>query len=149
MIKEIVKKYDVMLYEVTQGDNHCEANGEDSYHNTSYCAGNIHSKCGMSDRNNCAEIWLGFYDDEEIKLISFFHELGHVTDDTIWNDKLLKYDMEKIAWNKGYEIAKEYGVKFSRKSKGWATKQLNTYKGWEEREISGWEELKKEKGITS
>ena len=138
MIREIAKKYNVRLHEVTQGDNHCEANGEESYHNASYCAGNIHCKCGVGGYDNNAEIWLGFYDDEELRLISFFHELGHVTDNTLMNIESIKYDFEKIAWNNGYEIASDYGIKFTRKSKGWATKQLNSYKGWEEREIDGW-----------
>ena len=145
MIREIAEKYGVKLYEVEQGDKFCEANGEESYHNASYCAGHIKSNCGASGCENTAEIWLGFYDDEELKIISFFHELGHVTDDTNWGDKIpLKYTSEKSAWDKGYEIAKEFGVKFSRKSKGWATRQLNSYKGWEEREIRDWENVKKQ-----
>ena len=144
MIEKIAEKYNVELYEIVKGDEYCQANGEENYHNYSYCAGSIYCKCGAGGYNNNSEIWLGFYDDEELKLISFFHELGHVTDDTKWDGIPLKYTSEKSAWDKGYEIAKEYGVKFSRKSKGWATKQLNSYKSWEEREVTDWENVKKE-----
>jgi len=125
MIKEITEKYNVKLYEVQPGDKYCQANDEESYHNSSYCAGSV---------RNDPELWLGFYDDEELRLISFFHEMGHMIDDTPWEDGMTVYDFEKIAWEKGYILAKEYGVKFSRKAKGWATRQLNSYKGFEERE---------------
>ena len=127
MIKEIAGKYNVKLYEVQPGDKYCQANDEESYHNSSYCAGSVRSKCD-------AELWLGFYDDEELRLISFFHEMGHMLDDTLYKEGMTVYDFEKTAWEKGYELAKEYGIKFSRKSKGWATKQLNTYKDFEKRE---------------
>jgi len=128
MIKEIAKKYGVKLHEVEPDDVHCQAMDNDTYHNASYCAGSIHSK------TTDPEIWLGFYDDEEVRLVSFFHEMGHILDDTKWEEDLLVYDFEKIAWKKGYDLAKECNVKFSRKTKGWATRQLNTYKNWEKKE---------------
>lgn len=127
MIKEIAEKYNVNLHEVQPGDEHCQEMNDETYHNSSYCAGSVRSKCD-------ADLWLGFYDDDELRLISFFHEMGHMLDDTLYEDGMTVYDFEKIAWEKGYILAKEYGVKFSRKAKGWATRQLNSYKGLEERE---------------
>lgn len=128
MIREIAKKYNVKLYEVEKGDKYCQANGEESYHNTSYSAGSIYCKCGAGGCENNAEIWLGFYDEDEYRLLSFFHELGRVTDDTNRDGIGTDYISEKAAWDNGYELASEYGIKFTRKAKGWATRQLNSYK---------------------
>jgi len=132
MIREIAEKYNVILNEVELGDKFCDANGEESYINSSYSAGSIRTTCD-------AEIWLGIYENEELKLISFFHEMGHMLIDMGYDNDLKVYDYEKDAWEKGYKLAGECGVKFSRKAKRWAKKQLNSYKNYEEREYTSFE----------
>ena len=54
MYKEIAEKHNIELIEIVAGDKYCEANGEDNYKNRSYVAGND-------------QIFLGIYDDEELK----------------------------------------------------------------------------------
>ena len=113
MIQEIADKYGVKLYEVKKGDKYCEANGEENYHNSSYCAGSIYCKCGAGGCDNNAEIWLGFYDDDELRLISFFHELGHVTNDIKWDETPIKYvffDYETVIDFNSHNCMKAYSL---------------------------------------
>ena len=89
-----------------------------------------------SDFDNCSfftsdEIILGFYDDDELQLISFFHEVGHLIIQKIIELTHNKYDIEYHAWNVGFKIAHSHGICFSRKAKRWAIKQLNSYKYYE------------------
>jgi hypothetical protein len=97
--------------QVVKGDKFCKSNGYDNYINSSY--------------STFDEIWLGIYDDEELKVVSFFHELGHIKDPIKQHDN--KFDQEKKAWDVGYELAKKYGITFTDKSKNWADEQLKTY----------------------
>lgn len=78
------------------------------------------------------EIFLGEFDDPEIELAAFFHELGH----TLMNKFILKrgYVMstlsgEGTAWELGLGIAFEYGYKWDHNSHvmKWARKQLRSY----------------------
>jgi len=78
------------------------------------------------------EIFLGQYEDQELRLISFFHELGHIvsTDE----GKVPKYEdlpyyhyAEAVAWKRGLELAVDEGVAFSGKALEWAKEQLATY----------------------
>jgi len=74
------------------------------------------------------EIYLGIYKDDELKEISFFHELGHCI--MIYPENYLEcteYQIEKMAWKEGLKIAKENGIKFSSKTLKWANEQLKTY----------------------
>ena len=117
----IAKKHNIKLTNITLNDKHCKSNGEDYYINKSYSAGR--------------KIWLGVYENSELKTISFFHELGHCVgyhpnDYTNW----LVYDIEKLAWKEGLKIAQLNGYSFSKKTMKWAVQQLHTYIGWEERE---------------
>ena len=95
--------------QVVKGDKFCEANGDDKYDNSS---------CSAFD-----EIWLGIYDDAELKAISFFHELGHIKDDVTQHED--KYEQEKKAWDVGYKLAEKYGLTFSDKAKSWADESYN------------------------
>lgn len=103
-IKEFVK--------VEKGDQLCEWNGEDSYINRSYVCGN--------DR-----IELGIYENKELLIASFFHELGHITD-----TKNGYYNSEEKAWEIGFKLAEKYGYKFSAQTYKWAQKELETYVGY-------------------
>lgn len=115
-LKSIAKKYNKELHKVEKGDEYCKANGEDNYINKSYVGNKIE---------------LGIYDNEELMIASFFHELGHVTDKTKWwinADKTTKYKAERNAWKIGFDLAKQHGYTFSLSTYKWAIKQLKSYK---------------------
>lgn len=88
-------------------------NGEDKYFGRSWVSGN--------------EIWLGIYEDEELKILSFFHELAHVFNKRFPLNYITKYQMEKAVWNTAFLVARKYGYTFSEKAIEWADKQLETY----------------------
>ena len=69
--------------------------------------------------------------DLELKLISFFHEMGHFIDKTNWSidaNEHTKYKAEENAWNLGYELAINYEINFSENARSWAKQQLETYR---------------------
>lgn len=75
-------------------------------------------------------ISIGYYENSELLLISFFHELGHFLDKTDWSinaNKHTKYYAERNAWIVGLKEAKKYNYNFSFSSYRWAISQLNTY----------------------
>lgn len=115
-LKSIAKEYKQELYKIEKGDEYCIANGEENYINKSYIGNKIE---------------LGIYDDEELMIASFFHELGHVIDKTEWwidADETTTYKAEKMAWELGFELSKKYGYEFSEKTYQWCNEQLKTYK---------------------
>ncbi len=135
MIKEIADYYGVELVEVQPGDSFCKANGEDTYINRSFVAGKY--------------IELGIYADPEKRLVSFFHEMGHILTPKGVNNKCrTKYQVEEKAWKYGYKLAKSFGIEFNKDTKQWAVEQLNGYKGYEEREMGEevWAQIKKDRG---
>lgn len=81
---------------------------------TGYCAG----------RN----IFLGPYDREDLRCITFFHELGHIVSElpppNLWP---YRHYHEALAWRVGLDIAWEYNVRFSLLTLGWASWCLSTY----------------------
>jgi hypothetical protein len=88
-------------------------------------------------------IYLGRYKDPELRLVSFFHELGHVL---IPQDFREKWDFNKLileieCWSIGLEIARQEGILFSDSALKWGYGQALTYAGWEERELipEAWE----------
>jgi hypothetical protein len=114
LYRNVAKDYGIpIITGVQKGDEECKANGEDSYINRSY---NCHD-----------QIWIGIYEDQELELVSFFHEVGHCTQTNENVKGLTYYQIEEDAWRRGYEIAKKYGIKFSRNAKKWAKSQLETY----------------------
>jgi hypothetical protein len=122
MLKEIAEHNNVNLIEVQPGDQYCKANGEDAYIDHSYVAGK--------------DIELGIYADPEKKIISFFHEMGHIlTPNRVHKRCNTKYEIEKKAWKYGFKLAKFYGIEFNKDTKEWANAQLESYRGWEEREM--------------
>lgn len=79
---------------------------------------------------------IGLYYDVYQEEISFFHELGHIFHGWLGNPRrVLKWQIELAAWQKGLEIAKEQGYYFPSDALEWADTQLLTYVGYEEREI--------------
>ena len=117
----VANRYVRNVIQVVLGDAHCQANGTEEYLNHSYIAS--------------PNIYLGIYDDEELKLASFFHELGHVLvpKDFAASVEYYSPDVEREAWRIGFEVAKnEHGLEFSQKAHEWAEGQIQTYvEGWE------------------
>lgn len=113
---DIAKSYKVKLHIVTYGDKYHKANGLDMYRDTSYIIGND-------------EIILGIYEDVELLIASFFHELGHSTITKAEINKLDFdiYQIENLAWKKGRKLAKLYNASFNKNQIDWANKQLQTY----------------------
>ena len=95
--------------------------------------------------NNCSvagkEIFVGIYDRPEEKLISVFHEIGHmeIGQDFIkkWKYNTLMIEIE--CWNIGIRIAKDiFGITFTDKAIEFAYKKALSYVGHDEREVSNW-----------
>lgn len=101
---QLATEHGATVQEDTEGD--CE--------NWSWCAGK--------------DIFLGQYEDEELRDISFFHELGHIAwDRPKFSDwPYCKYN-EALAWRVGLELASQLGVTFSEEALTWATEQLVSY----------------------
>lgn len=75
------------------------------------------------------EIIIGAYSDDEIKLLSFFHELGHIlTPEPGRLPDMLA--VERAAWRIGYAVAESMGITFSPRAKAWARRQLASYKNY-------------------
>lgn len=102
--------------QIVEGDEYCQANGIESYMAQSRIAGKD-------------EIYLGIYDDIELKIASFFHEIGHtkITQEE-YNTHVI-VDIERMAWERGFELAKTaHYIYFSDYVHDWAEEQINTYK---------------------
>jgi hypothetical protein len=83
-------------------------------------------------------IFLGEFDDPQIELIAFFHELGHVTSDIGEREYFMtKLSQEGMAWEVGLTLAKKHGFAwdYDCDSMKWARKQLFTYVDDLEREV--------------
>lgn len=63
-------------------------------------------------------IILGIYKTKERKRASFFHELGHIINES---------GSEELAWETGMKLAKSLGITFSRATRRWIEKQLTSY----------------------
>ena len=107
----ISKKYGIKkFHKIEKGDQYCIWNGEDSYINKSYICGND-------------EIEIGIYENDELMIASFFHELGHITDQKVKG----YYNSEEDAWKIGFKLAKEHGYSFCDDTYKWCEEQFNTY----------------------
>jgi len=89
------------------------------------CGKNYGASAGM-------DIFLGDFDDPEIELIAFFHELGHALSNKLVCKRgftMCKLSGEGLAWELGLGIAFEYGYQWDYNSypMQWARKQLKTY----------------------
>lgn len=81
-------------------------------------------------------IGLGRYDDPELRLISFFHEIGHLLADpgedwriTDKSSDTAKWENERLAWARGLWLAEREGIRFSAVALRWADEQLASYLG--------------------
>lgn len=122
MIRKIAKDYNVLVNKVKMGDKFCEANGEETYINTSYSAGNT------NDNKSTPEIWVGIFENNEYRQLSFLVELGRITMVEEEDEDEVLYAFEKRAIDAAYDIADKYEIRFSKGAKAWATRQLNSLK---------------------
>lgn len=125
-LSTICNDYNINLIFITSGDKYCIANGEDIYENNSYMIGND-------------ELQLGMYDNEDIRLASMFHEIGHTLVENDWMETI-KYNKVKIeakAWELGFVEAEKYGFKFNQISVfNYVEKCLQSYEDMIKREKS-------------
>lgn len=110
-ISQIAREHNVKLVQITLGDQYCRASGNEYYKNRSLIVS-----------GDIPIIYLGIYTNEELKNVSFFHELGHVTKHP---EGLLSTEEE--AWKQGFVLAKEYGYVFSESTYVWCFNQLSSY----------------------
>jgi len=78
------------------------------------------------------ETFLGPFDDPDIEVVAFFHELGHALSDEMVCKRgrvMSKISGEGLAWELGLGIAYEHGYEWDYHSKEmvWARQQLGTY----------------------
>jgi len=120
MMQRIARRHGV---DVVFADEHLiKLNGRDAYENASFSSGNVHT----SDKRWPPRIEIGIYADAELRLLSFFHELGHCLDSTRpWHTS--KLDQERAAWEIAYSLATSHGVESSAEARDWASAQLETY----------------------
>lgn len=91
---------------------------EDTNHNRAYCAYD--------------EIYISSFDNLEHRLISFFHELGHIDDQQSkrlgpWEKWDYYHFDEASAWRTGIRLAKDHGITFSEDTLNYAKESLSTY----------------------
>ena len=124
MIKQLAKEMGITLI-----NNNDDTNNDKLYND-----------CMVTDDT----IWMGDYDNEEYKLISFFHEIGHnlVTQSFIkkWEYNTLMIEIE--CWNLGIEEARQRGILFSDDAIQWGYGKAMSYVGNDERESSAWDSSK-------
>lgn len=123
MIQKIASDYDIKVIHVVEGDEYCKANGLKAYLNRSWASSGV--------------VYLGIYDDEDKKLISLLHVVGHLVDKTPYYVDYLNYTYEKNAWDVAFILAPKYGLTVTKELKAWANEQLETYYGWELNEWTG------------
>ena len=121
----VAEDFEVTILDVLDAPQLIEANGRDKYTNKSY---------SVASSN---EIILGLYDDPELKLISLFHELGHILAVFEPEDFYEEYSKahqyrelpnELRATALGLEIAfVMYDIAFSDKALKWMYEQAFTY----------------------
>ena len=75
------------------------------------------------------DIILGIFDDKDLKIASFFHEMGHTLIKESFEKLVNENNMliESQALIEGLRIAKKYGVKFSDKMFNYIMDSINTY----------------------
>jgi hypothetical protein len=99
------------VWVVTPGDKYVVANGEETFKNKSYIVGKD-------------EIIMGLYDDPNLFVASFFHEIGHAFIDKVFTNRV---ELERMAWVTGFQIAEKHGYKFPDYVYDWTIKQIATY----------------------
>jgi len=114
MIEKIAKEFGKKIIDCEKEDQYIKANGMRFYINASHLAGD--------------EIILGLYKDKKKRLISFFHEIGHILiDDKFREDNEDPFLFELEASHRGIKFAKERGIEFPKKIKQWLYRQAISY----------------------
>jgi|DEB0MinimDraft_6_1074348.scaffolds.fasta_scaffold71058_1 hypothetical protein len=125
--QEIGLQYGIIVHKVERGDKWWKVNGSDAYLNESACAGRD-------------EIWVGVYDNKDEEIAAFFHELGHCITTNLkdfHHTEFDKFHMELDAWIVGLTEAYKYKYLMEPSTFRYMVKCLESYIGWEEREIKG------------
>jgi len=115
MIQKIAKEFSKKIIDCEDDKKYIQANDIKDYINSSYICGD--------------EIILGLYKDKKKRLISFFHEIGHILVDQEFKESV-EYDsflIELEASHRGIKFAKERGIEFHKKIKHWLYRQAITY----------------------
>lgn len=73
------------------------------------------------------EVWLGIYEDWGLKMISFWHEIGHTFERPPYEEWAYDAYGEALAWRKGLYEAGFFGFTPTWDQIAWARKQLGTY----------------------
>lgn len=91
-----------------------------------------HTDCEPNTASSAGrDLFFGVFDDPEIKLVAFFHELGHalMAERLGRTSRLSMISQEGAAWELGLGIALHHGYNWGYYSKElrWARKQLLSY----------------------
>ena len=123
LYKELEVKHDVTIFDLEKNEDLAkkliECNGYDNYQGCSSCSGK--------------EIYLGFYNDDELKLVSLFHELGHMyfnaktPCDYSERHDYRSFPYELQCTRIGLDIAYDQGIVFSDHALAWIYSQAYTY----------------------
>lgn len=114
LIKDIAKEHNLVLEDGDEDPKLHEKHGmaEEDLANYSFTYANI--------------IVLGFYDDKEVRLASFFHEVGHKLIE--YDPKnITKYEIEEQCWVAGLRLAKQHGIAFGKNVDRYIARCLKTY----------------------
>lgn len=107
VVFEACRNFDIDLIDVAINTDYPSnvSMPEDHFANRSFCIGPN-------------TVILGIYEDAELRLASFFHEVGH----------LVNKDGDQLgAWGTGLDLAASLGVVFSKETLSWCQKQAKTY----------------------
>jgi Zn-dependent peptidase ImmA (M78 family) len=112
-VDKIKRRFNIEIIDVQERPNYYNEVGmeERDFVNKSYIIGND-------------TVILGIYDNDEQKIASLFHEIGHTLLDRNYENQ---FNYEAEAWRIGIELAIEYGISFSHETMLWINKQTNTY----------------------
>jgi hypothetical protein len=122
LVRKICKEYNIKLKDLALYKDPSKF-GDGNNYNTSWIIGHN-------------EIWLGIYDDNRFKFISFFHEMGHTLLEYSYHKKT-KYNTlmaELKAWDLGINFALNRGIIFEDDVLEWGYKRALTYVGHDKRE---------------
>lgn len=110
LITKLALDMGVRLIDVRAEPDYCERANMDpeTFVDRSFCIGD--------------EIILGVYEDQELRLVSFLHELGHIKAEVGGG-----YENERRAWEWAGGFAEELGLRFSDKTLNWCQVQLDTH----------------------
>ena len=83
------------------------------------------------------EIQLGYFENEEVRELFLFHELGHMQIEWLDENKVRTlYEEEDEAWQRGLALAQKNGVCFSPDTLTWVDYALSTYRAAEKQQVT-------------